>query len=103
MEGLKILSKWPQDVDGRVGWLKMDHLGSFTFFQLIFWKGMGITKPSWEKLYRLSDFDMEGFKFGGSDHKMEMVVGSVKMDGLGWGEMEPAEGNAAGWEWEPPL
>ena len=28
---------------------------------------------------------------------MEMVVGSVKMDGLGWGEMEPAEGNAAGW------
>ena len=40
---------------------------------------------------------MEGFKFGGSDHKMEMVVGSVKMDGLGWGEMEPAEGNAAGW------
>ena len=32
---------------------------------------------------------------------MEMVVGSVKMDGLGWGEMEPAEGNAAGWE--PPL
>ena len=46
---------------------------------------------------------MEGFKFRGSDHKMEMVVGSVKMDGLGWGEMEPAEGNAAGWEWEPPL
>ena len=31
---------------------------------------------------------------------MEMVVGSVKMDGLGWGEMEPAEGNAAAWEWE---
>ena len=44
---------------------------------------------------------MEGFKFGGSDHKMEKVVGSVKMDGLGWGEMEPAEGNAAAWE--PPL
>ena len=34
---------------------------------------------------------------------MEKVVGSVEMDGLGWGEMEPAEGNAAGWEWEPPL
>ena len=62
---------------------------------------MSIKKPCTEKLQQLSYFEMEGFKFGGSDHKMEKVVGSVKMDGLGWGEMEPAEGNAAAWE--PPL